>query len=164
MKASELDRKHSEHISPEKKERIREFVAFCCKQLQLKSRPNIKLVSRSSVTALGYFVPSTNTIVAVVEKRHQMDIMRTIAHELVHLKQSETRDLDGSTGSSDENEANAVAGVLLRIWGQQHPEYFVEDRVFSDLEIAIMEGGGAIEDNRTYAIRKVLEQSWKDQK
>jgi hypothetical protein len=152
----------AEDITPEKSDRIKEFVKFCFKKLQLKKRPRIRLSNRVETTALGYFVPDTNTIIVVVKGRHGMDIMRTLAHELVHLKQSETRELDGSTGSPDENEANAMAGVLLRVWGKLHPEYFVETRKFTDLELAIMEGGGSIDDNKTYAIRKQLEQAWKD--
>jgi hypothetical protein len=152
----------AEDITPEKSDRIKEFVKFCFKKLQLKKRPRIRLSNRVETTALGYFVPDTNTIVVVVKGRHGMDIMRTLAHELVHLKQSETRALDGSTGSPDENEANAMAGVLLRVWGKLHPEYFVETRKFTDLELAIMEGGGSIDDNHTYAIRKQLAQAWKE--
>lgn len=158
MKASDLDYQ----IDPKKRARIAEFVKFCFEKLKLQKKPQIKLTAKNDTTALGYFVPENNTIVVVEKGRHQMDIMRTLAHELVHLKQSESRTLDGSTGSPDENEANAMAGVLLRIWGQMHPEYFVEDRKFTDLELAIMEGGGSIEDNLTYAIRKQLEQAWRD--
>lgn len=158
MKASDLQ----DTIDPAKVDRIKEFARFCFKKLQLKKHPQIKLTNKIETTALGYFVPDIDTIVVVVKGRHGMDIMRTLAHELVHLKQSETRELDGNTGSPDENEANAMAGVLLRVWGKLHPEYFVEDRVFTDKEIAIMEGGGSIEDNRTYYIRKQLEQAWKE--
>ena len=160
MRASDLNNQ----IDPEKLKRIQEFVKFCFKKLNLKKIPKIKLTTKNDTTALGYFVPDINTIVVVEKGRHQMDIMRTLAHELVHLKQTETHTPDGSTGSDDENQANAAAGVLLRVWGKLHPEYFVEDRKFTDLEVAIMEGGGSIEDNRTYAIRKQLEMAWKEKK
>jgi hypothetical protein len=158
MKANDLEYT----VDPKKLRRIEEFVKFCFKKLELQNTPKIKLTSKNDTTALGYFVPDTNTIVVVEKGRHQMDIMRTLAHELVHLKQTETHTPDGSTGSDDENQANAAAGVLLRVWGKLHPEHFVEERKFTDLEIAIMEGGGSIEDNRTYAIRKQLEQAWKE--
>lgn len=162
MRASDISYEIKEDIDPEKVARVKEFAAFCFKKLNLKKVPRIKLTNRVETTALGYFIPETNTIVVVAKGRHQMDIMRTLAHELVHLKQSESRELDGSTGSPDENEANAMAGVLLRVWGKLHPEYFVEARKFTDLELAIMEGGGSIEDDKTYYIRKQLEQAWKE--
>jgi Zn-dependent peptidase ImmA (M78 family) len=49
------------------------------------------------------------------------DILRTLAHELVHRKQDEDGRIDyesGETGSDIENEANAQAGVLLRDYGK----------------------------------------------
>jgi hypothetical protein len=154
----------AESLTEEKFNRIKEFVKFCFKKLNLKDKPRIRLTDKVETTALGYFVPDTNTIVVVIKGRHQMDIMRTLAHELVHLKQSETRELDGSTGSPDENEANAMAGVLLRVWGKLHPEYFVETRKFTDLEIAIMEGGGQVESNYSYYLKRFLENEWERKK
>lgn len=35
-----------------------------------------------------------------------------------------------------------------------------ESRKFTDLELAIMEGGGSIDDDRTYNIKKQLEEKW----
>jgi len=49
------------------------------------------------------------------------DILRTLAHELVHRKQEEDGRLtptSGETGSPIEDEANAMAGVLLRNFGK----------------------------------------------
>jgi hypothetical protein len=52
--------------------------------------------------------------------------MRTLAHELVHWKQRESGlELDGSDGSETEDQANAVAGVIMRKFGKMYPEYFV---------------------------------------
>jgi hypothetical protein len=45
----------------------------------------------------------------------------------VHHKQRETKpqsQLDGGTASEDENQANSVAGTLMREFADQHPEYF----------------------------------------
>jgi hypothetical protein len=51
--------------------------------------------------------------------------MRTLAHELVHYKQDIEDRLDdnsGATGSPEENEANAQAGVVMRDYSEQNPE------------------------------------------
>jgi hypothetical protein len=52
---------------------------------------------------------------------------------LVHFKQDLDNQLDddeaGSTGSPQENEANAEAAVIMRNWGKQHPELFAEESV-----------------------------------
>ena len=56
-----------------------------------------------------------------VKNRNMADILRTLAHELVHRKQDEDGRIDyesGETGSDIENEANAQAGVLLRDYGK----------------------------------------------
>jgi hypothetical protein len=53
------------------------------------------------------------------------DILRTLAHELVHHHQKLNGDeLDGEDGSDTENEANARAGVIMRKFGRENPEIF----------------------------------------
>jgi hypothetical protein len=64
------------------------------------------------------------------KNRAIIDICRSICHELVHHKQNLEGRLvdavqDGEDGSEIENEANAVAGVIIRKWGKQHPEIYV---------------------------------------
>ena len=64
-----------------------------------------------------------------VKDRAIIDICRSIAHELVHHKQNIEGRLkdatkDGEDGSDIENEANAVAGVIIRKWGKKHPELY----------------------------------------
>ncbi len=79
--------------------------------------------------SLGAYQPSTDKLLVVKGPRLTADILRTLAHELVHRKQAEIRPLsaeDGKTGSEIENEANAAAGVLLRQFGQYRPEIFEE--------------------------------------
>ena len=62
-----------------------------------------------------------------IKGRHLVDISRTLAHELVHWKQRiEGQELDGSDGSETENQANAIAGIIMRRFGQRYPEYFLE--------------------------------------
>lgn len=101
------------------------FVKFCCKGLKLKSKPNISLTSEKFDDTFGKFDPNTNKLVIRVADRHPVDVMRTIAHELVHLMQQENgEELDGSDGSQHENEANTKAGVLMRKWANRHPEIF----------------------------------------
>jgi len=111
---------------PEKQQRIKEFALYCLEQLGITKAPRIKLTDDSGTTALGFTNTEDKSITVTVKDRHQMDIMRTLAHELVHYKQLETYMPDGATGSDDENEANALAGVLLRNWGKQNPNLFYE--------------------------------------
>jgi hypothetical protein len=58
-----------------------------------------------------------------------MDILRTVAHELVHCRQNQSRPLPdhaGRTGSPWENDANARAGVIMRDYAESNPEKFTE--------------------------------------
>lgn len=65
-----------------------------------------------------------------VKDRAIMDVCRSIAHELIHHKQNLQGRLkdsvkDGEDGSDIENEANAIAGIIIRKWGKMHPELYV---------------------------------------
>jgi hypothetical protein len=111
----------------DKEQKIQDFASWAIKKLEIKKAPHIKLVAGSGTNALGYFNSETKDIVIAIKNRHQMDIMRTLAHELVHRKQSESGEINGKTGSSNENEANALAGVLLRHWGEKNPDHFNEE-------------------------------------
>ena len=54
-----------------------------------------------------------------------MDVLRTLAHELVHWKQCQMgEELDGADGSDTENQANAVAGIIMRRFGKSCPHLF----------------------------------------
>ena len=64
-----------------------------------------------------------------VKDRAIIDVCRSIAHELVHHKQNIEGRLkdatkDGEDGSDIENEANAVAGVIIRKWGKLYPDLY----------------------------------------
>jgi Zn-dependent peptidase ImmA (M78 family) len=53
--------------------------------------------------------------------------MRTLAHELVHYKQDVEHKIgpdSGETGSPIENEANALAGQIMRRFDEENPELF----------------------------------------
>lgn len=61
--------------------------------------------------------------------RALVDVLRSIAHEMVHHMQHEKGGLKGkqsSAGSPVENEANALAGEILRKFGENHPEIYPE--------------------------------------
>lgn len=98
---------------------------LCKKELEISELPEIILVDDDSIggTSFGQF--DGKTIKVVAKNRHPMDIMRTLAHEIVHHKQMQDGEkMDGKDGSSTENDANAIAGVILRKFGRLYPEYF----------------------------------------
>ena len=112
---------------------IADFIDFAAQALNLEQVPKITFTDDEKVAkqmhALGAYQPATDKLLVVKGPRLTADILRTLAHELVHRKQAEMRPLkpeDGKTGSEVENEANAAAGVLLRQFGKYRPEIFEE--------------------------------------
>jgi len=105
---------------------IGEFIKYSIKNLGLQNLPSSLTLSYDNDQAkkrrsFGYFDPNNKKIWVYVKNRNMADILRTLAHELVHRKQEEDNRLNinsGETGSPIEDEANAMAGVLLRNFGK----------------------------------------------
>jgi cytidyltransferase-like protein len=105
---------------------IGEFIKYTIKNLGLQNPPSSLTLSYNNKQAkekrtFGYFDPNTKKIWVYVKNRNMADILRTLAHEMIHRKQEEDGRLDiksGETGSPIEDEANAMAGVLLRNFGK----------------------------------------------
>jgi len=124
----------NESVTLEKAKNIQDFVDYACERLKLKDKPKVKLLLdgeySNAVSSLGGYSPVTKDIYVVVPGRMTADICRTIAHELVHRKQDEMGMLrtenDGDTGSPIENQANAVAGILLRDYGKKNKAIYME--------------------------------------
>ena len=116
---------------------LHDFVRFAAKELELKSLPKFDFAfdSKKSVEnkSFGGYQPGNEHITITVKNRHINDICRTLAHELVHYSQDLKKELEddaaGSTGSPQENEANARAAVIMRNWGKLHPDYFDKESV-----------------------------------
>lgn len=96
------------------------FIKFVLDHLDLDEEPDITLVDKiEDRNTFGLHNHSTHEITVATGGRHQIDVMRTIAHEIVHFKQSLSYTPDGTTGSKDENEANARAGIILRDYAEK---------------------------------------------
>jgi hypothetical protein len=125
-----------ENISETKQQSIQHFVEFATKRLKLKENPKVSLLSgreySDAKTSLGGYNPMTKEIFVVVDGRLTADICRTIAHEMVHRKQDElglvrNEVKDGADGSPIENNAHAVAGILMREYGRINKQIYNED-------------------------------------
>ncbi len=108
---------------------LRDFLPLAVKHLKLKTIPKIKLlrdVETEHMPSFGKFSNDDRTVHLGIKNRHPNDILRTLAHEMVHYSQGEQDRLDadsGATGSNEEDEANAEAGVIMREFNQQFPQY-----------------------------------------
>ena len=132
---------------------IADFIDFAAKALDLQQVPKITFSDDQELAknmhSLGAYNPKSDELLVVKGPRLTADILRTLAHELVHRKQDELDPLskeDGATGSPIENEANAAAGVLLRQFGKYRPEIFEEDakekadyKIYCDMDGVIVD-------------------------
>lgn len=109
------------------KEILKDFLPVAKKILNLEQLPKIilkKHIAHGDQPTQGRFHNEAYTLELAIADRHPVDILRTLAHELVHAKQqSEHVDIDPTTGSDDENEANMLAGIIMREFNKQFPEY-----------------------------------------
>ena len=119
-----------------RKDIIRAFIAFACKELGIVD-PLPRVVINNSIDfgskhkTFGYFNVEEDKIVVATSNRNLADMLRTLAHELVHYKQKQDGLINlnnavenGKDGSDIEDEANAVAGVLLRVYGKKNPSIY----------------------------------------
>lgn len=155
------------------------FLPLAMHYLRLEHLP--KMVFKTSIgettqPTFGMYVTDEKTLYVALVNRHPNDILRTVAHELQHYKQDSEHKLNpdsGTTGSPEENEAHAMAGIVMRHFNKKYPEYLSDRPVISEsgknldyteqltfklneqltskpipkftaLEWATMEGGGSI--------------------
>ena len=110
---------------------MRKFLIIAKEEIGLDQLPKIhwswddKIAQDSP--SFGRFTNDDKAIKIIMRNRHPIDIMRTLAHELVHYKQDVEHRIDstsGETGSPIENEANALAGQIMRRFDEENPELF----------------------------------------
>lgn len=111
---------------------LKEFIGYCREYLKLKALPPLKMsydpTTAESRRSFGGYDPNNKSIELSVANRHQADVFRTLAHELVHYKQDTQNRLtpeSGQTGHAHENEANAAAAIMMRNFAQMRPEMFI---------------------------------------
>ena len=107
-------------------EKLDNFVQFACDHLKLQEKPKIMLVQvRDNNMTTANYCPNSQKIKVYAKNRALFDVARSIAHELVHHKQNiNGEELNGDTGSACENEANSVAGQIIRLYGQKNPDFY----------------------------------------
>jgi len=110
---------------------MRKFLIIAKQEIGLDTLPKIhwswdpKIAPDSP--SFGRFTNDDKAIKIIMRNRHPIDIMRTLAHELVHYQQDVEHKIgpdSGATGSPIENEANAMAGQIMRRFDEENPELF----------------------------------------
>jgi hypothetical protein len=108
---------------------LNNFMSYACQELQIQNPPTLEIRYEfgEEQPSFGAYVPSDHHILINPSNRNIVDIYRTLAHELVHSKQNEMgllKPSSGETGSDHENDANSIAGIIMRDYGKQNPDIY----------------------------------------
>lgn len=111
------------------------FVRYAAKELKITAPYRIKLSSnRSEFKTMAYYDPNKGIVAAFTLNRHPVDVMRSLAHELVHHRQKQLGELKPGVKAPDiggkiEDDANAIAGQLIKKFGYDNPKLRIWDTV-----------------------------------
>lgn len=119
-----LESEHGDNI-----EDFKNFISFCCKKggIDIPTIIHLRGTRDDKIGTTASYLPSNHHIHIYCKGRHKVDIMRSIAHELMHMIQClENRlyDNSGDDGSNEENEAHSFSGLMIRKYGKVKPEIY----------------------------------------
>lgn len=123
---------------------LKDFIAFCKQELNIQTLPKIALIKDKSFVeqnrSYGEYNPQTNSIKVVSLDRNLADICRSLAHELCHHRQNELGMIyneAGETGTDIENDANAMAGIIMRDYGKKNVAVYDLDNQLNELKVTV---------------------------
>jgi len=108
---------------------LKEFISFCCEQGEINHPTKIFLrgTRDEHLSTTASYNPNNHNIHIYCKGRHIVDIMRSIAHELMHMIQMLEDRLyedSGEDGSNEENEAHSFSGLMIRKFGKIQPKIY----------------------------------------
>lgn len=119
-----------EFLDEDKKTKLHEFAKFVKKELGLENPPTISIQNgRGELkTTANYDYTKENKVIKINAKnRALIDVMRSLAHEMVHHKQYEQGRLKvkpPDIGGEIEDEANAKAGQYIKMYAKIDPTIY----------------------------------------
>jgi hypothetical protein len=119
-------------LTEDKKRKITEFVKFVNDELKLKKCPKIILQNgRGGLkTTANYDYSNDEKIIRVNSKnRALVDVLRSIAHEMVHHKQFEDGKLKikpADIGGEIEDDANSKSGQFIKMFSKKDETIYDE--------------------------------------
>jgi hypothetical protein len=110
---------------------MQKFIQFAAQKLNLQSVPEIEFSYDTEEAQEGHHTgrhsTNDNNVWVYVANRNMVDIMRTVLHELTHVRQGELDMIkpgDSYPGSPIEMLADMSAGKYIKIFSKDHPEIF----------------------------------------
>jgi len=106
---------------------ILKFIKFVSDELALNQPFKVKLVKQrdDDLRTYAYYNQTNGDVKVYCKNRGLADVLRSIAHELIHHQQNETGKLEmpaQDIGGEIEDEANSVAGQLVKKFGYTNPK------------------------------------------
>ena len=119
-----IEEEHSQNLKD-----LKEFILFCCKEGNINEPTIVYLrgTRDNKLKTTASYNPNNHEVNIYCKGRHIVDIMRSLAHELMHMKQMiENRlyDNSGDDGSPEENEAHSFSGLMIRKFGKIKPKIY----------------------------------------
>lgn len=110
---------------------VDKFCDWACQQMHIKSKPYIELSMDTEEAQnnhhTGGHIMGDDKIWVYAKNRNLVDILRTVFHELVHVRQGELDMIkpgDSYPGSPIEVMADVLAGKYIKIYGEKNHHIF----------------------------------------
>ena len=110
---------------------VAKFVEWTAKKLNLQKVPNVELSMDTEEAQTnhhtGGHIMGDDNIWVYAKNRNLVDILRTVFHELVHVRQGELDMIDAGDsypGSPIEAMADMLAGKYIKIYGEKNHHIF----------------------------------------
>ena len=120
-----------EEIDDNKAAEVAKAVEWICKKFGIKDIPAIELSMDTDEAQgnhhTGGHVPGSGKIWVYAKNRNLVDLLRTVFHELVHVRQHELDMIKPNSsypGSPIEAMADMMAGKMIKVYGAANPHIF----------------------------------------
>ena len=126
---NKLDETDSDNLDIE--DEVNKFADWASGILKLEKRPKIELSMDTEEAQnqhhTGRHIHGENSVWIYAKNRNLVDILRTVVHELTHVRQGELGMIKpGSSypGSPIEAQADMIAGKFIKIYGEKNHHIF----------------------------------------
>ncbi len=118
-------------VDAELQSEVDKFCEWACQQLHVKNKPHVELSMDTEEAQTNHHTGGhkmgDDKIWVYVNNRNLVDILRTVFHELVHVRQGELDMIkpgDSYPGSPIEAMADMLAGKYIKIYGEKNHNIF----------------------------------------
>jgi hypothetical protein len=118
-------------VDAELQQEVDKFCEWACDKLSIKNKPHVELSMDTEEAQTnhhtGGHIMGDDKIWVYAKNRNLVDILRTVFHELVHVRQGELDMIDPGDsypGSPIESMADMLAGKYIKIYGEKNRHIF----------------------------------------